>query len=91
MKAVRVGQGIKGRRQQCQMQADELAKKADIDESKLYRLEEGYEPEVAFVTLLNIARALGICMRGTPSPEQLINQFLYVTKEAEENERPLLI
>ena len=88
MKAVRVGKGIKELRQRSNLSPRQLADKCGLTQSYLNRLEEGYELEVEFVTLENIARVLRVCERGKLTPEQLVDYFMNVTKE---DQQPILI
>lgn len=79
-KQIRVGKGIKALRQRANLLPKQLADKVGINESYLYCLEEGYEPEVDRTTLEDIAQVVGVCKRGALTDEQLINLFLYANK-----------
>ena len=64
------------------MSLQQYADKIGIEPTKLDRLEEGYELKVERDILLRILRTVGVCMRYNGlSDEQLINIFLYATKE----------
>ncbi len=81
MKPRRVGKGITVRRGRLNMPLLQLSEKSGISESKLRRLEEGFEPEVESKDLERIAMALGMRMRGKPSAEDLVNFFLCVPED----------
>lgn len=82
-KATRVGKNINMfREQRLGMSLKEFAKEVGIPENYLIRLEEGCELEVEREVLENIAQAVGVCKRGNGlSDEQLVNLFLYATKD----------
>jgi transcriptional regulator with XRE-family HTH domain len=89
MKPRRVGKGITTRRKRLNMSLLQLSKKSRISESKLHRLEEGFEPEVESEDLERIAIALGMRSRGKPSINELVNFFLCVPEN--ENRQLTLI
>jgi len=78
MKATRVGKGISMRRERVNMSLPQLSEKSKISESKLYRLEEGYEPQVESKDLERIATALGRRGRGKLTIDDLVNFFMCV-------------
>lgn len=80
MKSVRVGRGITALRQRVNLSRKQLADKVKIEESFLTRLEEGYVSEFDVSILEKLANVL-VGMRGKPTPEDLVNLFLYVPKE----------
>ena len=81
-KAVRVGKGIKMLRNRFGLSLKQLADEVEIDEVYLNRLEEGCEPEVERQVLKDIAQTVRVCKRGNGlSDEQLVNLFLYATKD----------
>lgn len=90
MKAVRLGKGIEESRQIAKLSRKQLAEKVGITESDLCRLEEGYVSDLdngTIEVLENIAQVVGLCKRGKPTVEELVNLFLYLPKD----DRPILI
>lgn len=80
MKSVRVGRGLRARREYAGRSLEQFSREVGITESYLRRLEEGCEPEVLGKVLVKAAQVLGMRGRGreTAMVEQAVNFFLYV-------------